>query len=157
MAIIARIQGEGKRGDDHIEIHINGEPQEIAALVLGIQERRDQDIQIDGHSFLDAIDRAQKRVQILSKTKPNAPMMQCSFSKIGDLMDLVVTPNREIAKRYIEKGYMLLTVPQMFGSEDGAIVLALPAQNQTASLMSEADADRVLTDYEIASREQYSS
>lgn len=84
-------------------------------------------------------------------------MIQYSFPKIGELADLTVTNDRETAKRCIGQGYTLFTVPQMFGAEDGVIVLALLAQNQTASQMSEEDANQVLTDYEIASRELYSS
>lgn len=80
-----------------------------------------------------------------------------SFPKTGYLADLVVTNSRKSAKWYIQKGYTLLTVPQMFGAEDGVIVLALQAQNQKASPMSEEDASRVLLSYEIASREKYSS
>lgn len=82
---------------------------------------------------------------------------QYSFPKIGELADLIVTNNRETAKGCIRQGYTLLTVPQMFGMEDGEITLALPAQNRTANQMSEADANRVLTDYEIASREKYNA
>jgi len=77
-----------------------------------------------------------------------------SFPKIGELADLVVTNNRETAKSCIVRGYKLFTVPQMFGAEEGVITLVLEAQNQKANPMSVEDADRVLTDYETASREK---
>lgn len=76
-----------------------------------------------------------------------------SYPNIGTLKDLVVTNNREAAKKCIEQGYTLFTIPQMFGMEQGEITLFLEDQNQMASQMSEEAANRVLTDYEIASRE----
>lgn len=84
-------------------------------------------------------------------------MAKYSFLKIGYLANLIVTDDRETAKSCIEQGYTLLTVPQMFGMEDGVIVLAWPVPNQKSGPMSAADALRVLTDQETASRENYSS
>ena len=41
----------------------------------------------------------------------------------ADITALVVTNDRKTAAQYIERGYTLFTVPQMFGREDGEIVL----------------------------------
>lgn len=72
----------------------------------------------------------------------------------GPIEAVVVTDSRETAAQYIERGYTLFTVPQMFGVETGVIVLCLEqeAQSQKANRMSREDAIRVLEDYEKASR-----
>ena len=75
-----------------------------------------------------------------------------SYPKLGDIKDLVVTNDRETAKRYIRQGYTLFTVPQMFGEESGTVTLFLEGLNQKASQMSEEAASHVLSDYETASR-----
>lgn len=41
----------------------------------------------------------------------------------ADVTALAVTNDRKTAAQYIERGYTLFTVPQMFGQEDGEIVL----------------------------------
>ncbi len=78
-----------------------------------------------------------------------------SFPKIGNLLDLTATNDRGTAKRCIERGYKLFSVPQMFGFEKGQFILYLEDQNQTASRMSKADADQVLLGFEIASQRMY--
>lgn len=80
-------------------------------------------------------------------------VIQYSYPKIGTLEDLVVTNDRETAKRCIMHGYTLFTVPQMFGVEQGVFTLVLEAQNQKASQVSKEVADHVLKDRETASRE----
>lgn len=78
------------------------------------------------------------------------------YLKIGRLLDLVVTDNREIAKQDIQRGYRIFTVPQMFGTESGVFTLYLEDQNQTANRMSIESADRVLTEFEESIRAWYS-
>lgn len=84
-------------------------------------------------------------------------LIEYSFPKIGNLLDLKSTNDRETAKRCIERGYKLFTVPQMFGLENGQIILYLEDQNQKASRMSKAAAAKVLSDFETSSQQMYTS
>ena len=43
----------------------------------------------------------------------------------ADIKNLVVTNSREVAAHFIEDGYELFSVPQMFSEEHGVIVLYL--------------------------------
>ena len=48
-------KGQGRKEADQMEVIIKGEAQEIAALVLAVQERRGQPITMDPKSLLQAI------------------------------------------------------------------------------------------------------
>lgn len=70
-----------------------------------------------------------------------------SFPRLGAVKDLVVTNDRETAKRYIGQGYTLFTVPQMFGEESGIITLYLEPDSHPVE-----DSSAVLEEYEQGAR-----
>lgn len=86
--------------------------------------------------------------------------MTATYSMPGatKIKDLVATNNKEAAKKYIEQGYTIFAVPQMFGRCEGVIILYLEEEAQgyrAPKQMSEADALQVLSDFETASQGMY--
>lgn len=63
--------------------------------------------------------------------------------------NFVATNERDTAVRYIEKGYALFTVPQMFGEEAGQIVLYKDGEENV-------DGERILKEYEDEARNHIS-
>ena len=90
-----------------------------------------------------------KQRSIRSERKPMVTTYTCPH--IGELLGLTVTNDRETVKRYIERGYTLFTVPQMFGEETGPIVLY-----QEREAKGVEDADAVLKAYEQGARSHIS-
>lgn len=73
--------------------------------------------------------------------------------------NVYATNSRVDALWYLRHGWSLFAVPQMFGAENGLIVLCWDEEqgNHLSKPMSEADATRVLQDFETSSRDWYSS
>lgn len=69
------------------------------------------------------------------------------YPTCNDLLSVVVTNNREAAADRIEKGYLPFTVPQMFGAENGSIVLFLEK-----GATEKSDGMIILRDYEEGAR-----
>ena len=67
------------------------------------------------------------------------------------IISLVATSDRKKAAQYIECGYTLFTVPQMFGAESGQIVLYLEHEADR-----KADGMSILEGYERESRNHIS-
>lgn len=64
---------------------------------------------------------------------------------IYEMDNLVSTDDRGAAIQYIQKGYALFTVPQMFGREEGQIVLYKDGEQND-------DAEEILKRYEDEAR-----
>lgn len=69
----------------------------------------------------------------------------------AEITSLVATDDRETAAQYIERGYTLFAVPQMFGAESGQIVLYLEHEADR-----KADGMSILEGYERESRNHIS-
>lgn len=75
----------------------------------------------------------------------------------GSISEVVATDDRKTAAQYIERGYTLFTVPQMFGTENGVIVLTKEQSDIQAATSLKGTGEVALKKYEDDARDHFSS